>query len=328
VILLASVFALALTSAPATPAARLPVNRVAATVNGDVITFRELEQAGGSALQEANLLAPGPERDRARAAALRAAFDLLVADRLFSQQVKKLDLEVGDAQVDAQIDEIKQQNHFDDEQLDQALSAQGTSRKAFRERLRGQLQNYAVLQYKVGSLLKVTDQDLENYYRSHPQEFAGEDEVFLRHIFLPYPAATSDADRKRIEDAAGALLQRVKKGEDFAKVAREASKGQSANSGGDLGWLKRGSIQKPLEDAAFALSKGQISGLVHVPSGVHILQVTDRRRTAARTFADVKETIRDRLIEEQADRYRVQFVAELRNDAVIETKLPELAQQP
>lgn len=329
---LATLLALVASAAPAAPAAapaspaalRFTLNQVVAVVNGDVITMRELERAGGSALQEANVLPPGPTRDRARGEALRSAFDLLVADRLFSQQVKKLDLQVSDAQVDAQLDAIKSQNHFGDEQLDEALATQGMTREIFRDRIRAQLQNFAVLQHKLQGKVKVSDQDLENYYRSHPQEFEGDDEVHLRHVFLPLPSGASAADQQKAEAAAGALLQRLKKGEDFAKVAREASRGPSAQNGGDLGWLKRGSVQKALEEPAFSLAPGQISGLVRVANGIHILQVVERRKLPARQFADVKETIRDRLVSEQADAYRTQFVAELRRDAVIETRIPEL----
>ncbi len=314
-------------AAPAAPAVRFTLDRVAAIVNGDVITLRELERAGGSALQDANVLAPGPDRDKARAHALRAAFDLLVADRLFSQQVKKLDLQVSDAQVNEQLEAIKAQNRFSDEQLDEALAAQGTTREAFRAQIRNQLQNFAVLQYKLRGLVKVTDQELENYYRSHPQEFEGEEEVHLRHIFLPIPETASPADVQRIQAAAEQLLQRVKSGEDFARVAKEASKGPSAQNGGDLGWLKRGSVQKALEDVAFALQPGQTSSVVRAGPGFHILQLVERRKSAARAFNDVKETIRDRLISEQAETYRAQYVAELRRDAVIETRIPELAEQ-
>lgn len=328
--LLAPLVALALAGAPppaASPALRFPINRVAAVVNGEVITQRELERAGGEALADANVLPPGPDRDKARAAALRAAFDLLLADRLFAQQVKKLDLQVTDEQVDAQLAAIREQNHFTDEQLDQALASEGTSRDEFRERLRGQLQNFQVLQYRVGSRVKVTDQELENYYRSHPQEFGAEEEVHLRHVFLPLPAGASEAQRQKAEAAGEAVLSRLKRGEDFAQVARTASKGPSADAGGDLGWVKRGAIQRTLEQAAFSLPKGQISGLVRAGNGIHVLQVLDRRKGAARPFADVKEIIRDRLVAEQADRYRAQFVAELRRDAVIETKIPELQAQ-
>jgi len=330
VILFAPLLLLAAAGAAAAPppaGLRFTLDRVAATVNGDVITLRELERMGGSALNEASALPPGPERDRARGQALRAAFDVLVADRLFQQQVKKLDLEVTEAQVDAQVEAIKAQNHFDDAQLERALMAQGLTRESFRERIRNQLQNFAVLQYKVGGRVKVTDQELENYYRSHPQEFEGDDEIHVRHIFLPLPENAPPGEVRRVAEEGEEILQRLRSGEDFAAVAKQVSRGPSAESGGDLGWLKRGTIQRTLEDAAFSLRDGQISGLVRAGNGIHILRLEERRKGAARSFAEVKESIRDRLVDEQANRYREQYVAELRRDANIETRIPELKEQ-
>jgi peptidyl-prolyl cis-trans isomerase SurA len=319
------------TPAPSAPAAAGPattfrrtLDRVAATVNGDVITLRELERTAGSALAEADALPPGPERDKARAQALHGAFDLLLADRLFQQQVKALDLGVSDAQVDAQVEAIKKQNGFDEATLDRALQAQGMDRPAFRAKLRTQLENFAVLQYKVGGRVKVSDQELENYYRSHPQEFEGEDEVRVRHIFLPLAEGAPPAEVKRVEELGARVLQRLERGEDFGKVAREVSRGPSAEDGGELGWLRRGTIQRQLEEAAFSLRVGQVSGLVRAGPGVHIVQVEERRKGVGRSFADTKESIRDRLVDEQAEGYRQQYVAELRRDALIETRLAEL----
>lgn len=324
--LLAPLLALALAAAPAPAPAplRFTINRVAATVNGDVITVRELERIAGQALDRADQMAPGPDRDRARSEVLRGAFELALADRLFAQQVKKLDLQITDAQVDAQIDAIKQQNGFSDEQLDQALEAQGFTRQAFRERIRAQLQNFAVLQYKVGKLVKVGDQELENYYRTHPQEFEGDEEIRLRHIFLPLPQNPAPDDLAQVQAQGDQVLARLAAGEDFGQLAREVSRGPSAPTGGELGWLKRGTFQKSLEDAAFKLSVGQVSRLVRAGTGFHILQVEEKRRTGGRSFEDAKESIRDRLIAEQADTYRAQYVAELRRDAVIEIRVPEL----
>ena len=241
--------------------------------------------------------------------------------------MKKLDLQVTDAQVDAQIESIKTQNHFDDATLERALMAQGLSRAAYRERIRDQLQNFAVLQFKVGGRVKVTDQELLNYYRSHPQEFEGEDEIHVRHIFLPLPEKAPAAEVQRVEDTGDRILQRLKSGEDFAQLAREVSRGPSAEAGGDLGWLRRGTIQKALEDVAFALEDGQVSGLVRAGTGIHILRVEEHRKGGGRTFEEVKETIRDRLVSEQAEGYRTQYVAELRREALIETRIPELKQQ-
>jgi len=176
----------------------------------------------------------------------------------------------------------------------------------------------------VGEKLKVSEQDLESYYRSHPQEFEGEDELHVRHIFLPLPADAPPAEVARVEAEGKRALQRLKTGEDFAAVARQVSRGPSADDGGDLGWVRRGTVQKALEDAAFALRDGQISELVRVGQGLHVLRVEGRRRGGARTFEQAKEEIRTRLLDEQGESYRRQYVAELRRDALIEVRIPEL----
>lgn len=316
--------------APAAPAASAAapeehlVDRVAATVDGDVVTLSEIEERAAGELRQAAALPPGKERDEAHDRALRRAFDVIVSEKLLEKQAKALQLEVTEGQVDAAIQDIKTRNHFDDAQLDAALEAQGLDRKAFRAQIRRELEGYQVMQAKVRSRVKVSDDDLRNYYQTHPQEFGGELELHVRNIFLPLPEHASKAEEARVEADAQRILQRLRSGEDFAKVAREVSKGPSAEDGGDLGWLRRGTIQKPLEDAAFALKDGQISGVVHAGTGLHVLKVEGRRIGGARSFDEAKEEIRNRLLDEQVAATRQQVLDELRKTAVIDVKLPEL----
>jgi peptidyl-prolyl cis-trans isomerase SurA len=107
-------------------------------------------------------------------------------------------------------------------------------------------------------------------------------------------------------------------------VARQVSKGPSAEDGGDLGWLRRGTIDKRLEDAAFKLKEGEISPVVRAGPGLHVVKVEGRRKAGGKTFEEAKEEIRARLFEEQAATHRDQLIAELKRDALIETKIPEL----
>jgi peptidyl-prolyl cis-trans isomerase SurA len=298
---------------------------VAATVNGEVIMFRELEERAGSAYLQAEAMPPGRQRDEARAEALRRAFDQLVAEKLFGAQVKELGVEVSEAQIDQAIAQVKKDNGFaDDAQFAQALGSAGLDLAAYRKRIARELENYRLLQLKVGEKVKVSEEDLKNYYQSHPQEFEGEDEVHVRHVFLPLPEDAPPAGVAKVQAEGNRVLQRLKTGEDFAKVAREVSRGPSAEDGGDLGWLRRGTIQKALEDAAFALPDGGISGLVRAGPGVHILKVEGRRKGGARTFEEAKDEIRNRLIDQQGESYREQYVAELRRDAIIEVRIPDL----
>ncbi len=314
-------------AAPAAPAkAKAPgvvVDRVAALVDGEVVTLSEVEERAATELRRADLLS-GKERDEARSKALHRAFDLVVAERLLQRQAKSLGLEVTEQQVDQAIEDIKTRNHFDDAQLERALSEQGLDRPTFRAQIRRELETYQVMQAKVRGRGKITDEDLRNYYQSHPQEFGGEPELHVRHIFLPLKEDASPAEEAKVRAEGERILQRLKTGEDFAKVAKEVSKGPSAADGGDIGWLRRGTVQKALEDAAFSLRDGQFSGLVRAGPGLHVVKVEGRRVGGSRSFADAREEIRNRLLEEQLGQTRQQVIDELRKAAVVEVKIPEL----
>jgi peptidyl-prolyl cis-trans isomerase SurA len=310
----------------AAPAGREVVDRVAAVVNGDVITLSDLVARTGTEWERIEQMGPGVSRDKERAELLRRVFDMLVAEKLLQAEATTLQVDASPQQVDQAIAEIKERNHFDDATLAQALAEQGLDQAAFRAQIKRDLDTYLVLQFRLRNRVKITDEDLRNYYQSHPQEFGGEEEVKVRHLYLPVPAGASDEDRAKIRAEAQALADRARKGEDFAALAKQFSKGPSAPEGGDLGWLRRGTLDKAFEDAAFALEPGQVSNPVAAGPGLHVVKVDEQRVGGGRSFDDAKEEIRQRLFSEQAEGYRQQYVADLRRQALVETKLPELAQ--
>jgi peptidyl-prolyl cis-trans isomerase SurA len=315
--------ALAAATAPAPGPGRV-VDRLAATVNGEPVTLVDLEERAGSELLRADALPAGPARDKARAKALRAAFDNVVAERLLDGQAAALGVEIGDPQVDAAVEEIKRRNNLDDARLEEVLPSQGfADRAAFKRAIKRDLETASVLNVRVRSRVKITDEDVKNYWQTHPQEFKATDEVRVRHVFVPLQDANA-RDEAQARARAERVLARLRAGEDFAKVAREESQGPTAKEGGDLGWYKKGGLQPELEKAAFALAVGQISPVVKTSRGFQIVQVVERRGGGARPLDEVKDEIRDRLYNEQLETYRGQFVAELKKDAILDVKMPEL----
>jgi peptidyl-prolyl cis-trans isomerase SurA len=312
----------ALAAAPE-PSRRV-LDRVAGTVNGDVVTLLDVEQRAGPELRRIAAQPAGPARERARAKALKASFDTIVAEKLFAGQVASLGIEVGDAEIDQVIEDVKRRNHLDDARLDQALVSQGLDRASYRKAVKRDLESMRILSLKVRSRVKVTDEDVKNYWQTHQREFAAGEEVRARHIFVATPASAGVEEEARARGLAEKALRRLRAGEDFALVARQMSQGPSAAEGGELGWLRLGTVQPEVEKAAFALQPGQISDLVRTRTGFQILQVEQRRGGGVRPLEEVKEEIRDRMVNEQADTYRTQFIAELRKDAVVDVKLPEL----
>ncbi len=304
------------------------VNRVAAVVNGDVVTLLDLEDRAGAELRRLEAEPEGPARQKARARLLRAAFDALLAERLLDGQVKELGLEVSDAEVSAVIEDTKKRYHLDDEALDRALLGEGLTRALYRVKVKRDLESFRILSLKVRSRISVSDEDLKNHYQQHLAEYASGQEIRVRHVFLVLAPGAPAADEARVREKAQKALARIRGGEDFAKVAREASQGPSAAEGGDLGWLRRGVVQAEVEKAAFALETGQVSDLVRTRTGYQILKVEERRGGQPRPFDEVKDEIRDRLTNDQADVARQQYVAELKKEAFVELRLPELREQP
>lgn len=112
-----------------------------------------------------------------------------------------------------------------------------------------------------------------------------EEEVHARHILVPDEAQ------------AKAALERLKKGEDFAKVAGELSKDPgSGKEGGDLGWFSKERMVPEFAEAAFKLEKGQVSEPVKSQFGWHVIKLEDKRTKPLPTFDEVKPQIDQYLV--------------------------------
>ena len=172
------------------------MDRVAAVVNGDVITLSELTQRSGADYRRASDMPPGPARDQARAKALRSAYEAVLAERLVENEVKALGIEVTEAQIDGAIDDVKKRNNLSDDMLKQALASEGMTVTAYRARLRKDFENHLLIAAKVQNRVKVTDDDVKGYYQSHLSEFTGEEQVKLRLILLQVPAGAPRRGRR------------------------------------------------------------------------------------------------------------------------------------
>jgi peptidyl-prolyl cis-trans isomerase SurA len=320
VLLSASPAALA-TAPAATATPGRVVNRIAAVVNGDVITLRDLEDRAGPEWKAVEAQPAGPTRDKARRDLLRTVLDTLVSERLIEGQARELGVEITEAELDTVIDDVKKNNRLDDAGFERALAQEGLTLEMLRQRFRKMLVARKVIGNRLADRIKVADDDVKAYWQQHPGEFLADVEVRVRHVFLK---VTSPADEARVRAVGAKVLARLQAGEDFAQVARETSEGPSAADGGDLGWVKRRLLEREVENAAFALEPGQTSGLVRARAGFHILRAEERRGGEPRPFDQVKDEIRARLNAEQAEGHQQQYVAELRKNALVEVNLPEL----
>jgi peptidyl-prolyl cis-trans isomerase C len=127
----------------------------------------------------------------------------------------------------------------------------------------------------------VSDEAMKKFYDETVKTLKGAQEVKARHILL------------EDEGEAKKALERLKKGEDFAKLAGELSKDPgSGKEGGDLGWFEKERMVPEFAEAAFKLDKGQLSELVKSQFGFHIIKVDDKREKAPPPFEGVKDQLK------------------------------------
>jgi peptidyl-prolyl cis-trans isomerase D len=132
----------------------------------------------------------------------------------------------------------------------------------------------------------VPEADLKTYYEQNAARLAGLEERRASHILINADKAAPAADRDAARAKAQALLAEVQKSPgQFAELARKNSQDSgSAAKGGDLDFFGRGAMVKPFEDAAFALKKGETSGVVETEFGFHIIRLTDIKQPEQKSF--------------------------------------------
>jgi len=145
----------------------------------------------------------------------------------------------------------------------------------------------AYMRKKVIESVKVTPEEVKDYYDKNKAEFQAGEEVRASHILVDS------------EDEAKKIKARLDKGADFAAVAKDKSKCPSAPRGGDLGFFGRGKMVPEFEKAAFALKTGEVSAPVKTQFGWHIIKVTDRKDSRTKTLDEVKSVIEQRLLQEK-----------------------------
>jgi peptidyl-prolyl cis-trans isomerase D len=147
----------------------------------------------------------------------------------------------------------------------------------------------------IAANVQVSDEDLRAAYEEEKQRFQNTEERKARHILISVADGQEEAARKQ----ADAVEERLKKGEDFAKVAKEVSSDAgSKEQGGDLGWISRGTLTGPFEDTLFAMKPGEVSAPVRTDDGFHIIRMDELRAGDLQPF----EAVRDELAAETKTR--------------------------
>jgi len=297
------------------------VDRIVALVNGEIITLSELEQMGKPYYDQVSQTSTAGEREEKMKKARMEVLGRLIENRLLEEEMKKRKIEVPERDVDATIQDVLKSSKLTENDMKKALAREGMTYSTYRQRVRDELGKMRLVSREIKSKIVIEDVVLRDYYQKNLEKFTDPLEVKIQQIFFPVPERASQEETAAVEREARPILERARRGEDFAELARKFSKGPEAGDGGLLGYFKHRELMPELEEAGFKLRPGEISDLVRSPAGFHILRVLERKGGEPRPFAEVQFKIREELSEAEAQKKFEQWMKELKSKAYIEIRL-------
>lgn len=204
---------------------------------------------------------------------------------------------------------------------DAELNAEYTaSPDAFRVEEKRRVRYLALDSAALRTTVTVTPQEVEQRYRENSATFSTPEQTRASHILF----ATEGKDAAAVRKTAEEVLARVKKGEDFAALAKQYSDDGSKEMGGDLDFNARGIMVPEFDTAMWALQPGQTTDqLVQTQFGFHIIKVTDRRAAQTRTLDQVRTQLEDQIRNEkaraEATRLSTELAAQIKTPADLDT---------
>lgn len=280
---------------------------VAAKVNGQVIKTSDLTTQLDQLKKQYPQMFTGADAEGRLLDFKQRLMENLINQALIEQAAQQKGINVSDADIQKQIDQLKS-GFKDSTQFDAALKSAGMT----LDQLKAQIKNQLVTQKLVESLAannKVTDADIQAYYDKNKAEFFQKPAKRVSHILFK----SSD------KATAQKVLNQLKAGTiTFAAAAKQYSiDTASATKGGDLGWPTTAYLPE-FQAAVDKLKKGQMSGLVQSSVGYHIIEVTDERAGSQQTLAEVKSQIQQIIVQQRRSDAYQQFLNDLRKNAKID----------
>jgi peptidyl-prolyl cis-trans isomerase SurA len=306
---------LACSSAPAKT-----VDRIVAQVNDDIITMSELNRETAAFRKELASKYTGQQLEQLIQKGEQQALDSLISEKLMYQKGVELGF---NADVDSKVTEevqglVKELNLKDTEELEKYFEDEGRSLKEYRENVKRQIIVRDLIYAFVDSRITLLTTEIEKYYQDHQAEFSTPEEVTLSEILIADEGNGTEAEAR-----ANDIYGRLQKGESFAELATQYSKGSTANKGGSIGAYLLSKLNVDTVKAIAGLKEGDVSKPQKIKEGFIIYRIDTRKATAVLPLDQVKNQIKNLLYAKKRGPEIERYVNQLKEEAYINI-LPEM----
>lgn len=226
----------------------------------------------------------------------------LIDEKMMLLRAGELGLTVSDDDMTKKMEEIKE--GYTPEGFAKTLASQRVHYDDWKKALKTRMILEKLIASDVDARISVTEKEARAFYHARRREYTMEKKVHIAQIVL------------RDKEKAQNVLNRLKKGEDFGKVAREVSIGPEGIQEGDLGFVSRGVMPETIDAVIFSLPSGAISQVIKSPYGYHIFKIIEKEE-GKRKFSDIKEQVMSDIKKQKEEHAYMLWLSNLRSRAVI-----------
>jgi parvulin-like peptidyl-prolyl isomerase len=294
------------------------VEEIVAIVNDDIITLSQFKQYHDSLYQMLRSQFQGDELEKQYTKAKDELLNNMITDLLLLQLAKQKQLNVVEW-VKSYIDNVKKENNIEsDTQLKQALLEQGMNYEEFLKQIEDNAMRQAVIASEVERSIVIEEAEAVNYFKLHQEEFIEPEEYRLRAIYL----TSEEKNQEELDEKKTQIEEKVKAGEDFVALVGEYADSPLKDSQGDLGFIKKGQLDKILEQAVVKLKVGEVTPWIQAKNGWYLLKLEEKKESRLPTYEEVKEGIGKRLFAEKRAKKLDDFLKEIRAKSYIKILKP------
>jgi peptidyl-prolyl cis-trans isomerase SurA len=290
------------------------VDRIVAQVNDEIITLSELNRETSQIRRELEAKYSGDQLKEMTQKAEQNALEGLIQEKLLYQKAVELGFNADvDKKVSSAIQQIIKENNFEDtEALERALEQSGRSLRELRDQFKRQILINDLIYEFVDSRITLLTPEIDKYYKDHEAEFTTPEEVTLSTIEI------REATDRESEQRANDLYGRLQKGESFAALASQYSKGATANTGGNIGTYILSKLNSLTVKAITGLQAGEVSKPQKEPDGYVIYRVDTRKLAAVRPLDQVRTEIKNQIYARRRGPELERYISQLKEDAYIQ----------
>lgn len=261
------------------------LDRVVAVVNDDVITERELAQEIQTVRQQLGGRGQAlPDRENLA----RQVLERLVLTRIQLQLAEESGIHVDDLTLNNTLRNIAAGNGLSLQDFRLALQREGIDWVDFRNQIRNEITLTRLQKREVEDRVDVSEKEIDDFIANQARLAKRNMQYRLQHILVALPEGASPDAVQAAEAEAQELLQEVRGGADFARLAVRSSDGQQALEGGDLGWRTTAQLPALFVETVTQMQAGDISGPIRSPSGFHIIRLAETRGEERRIITETK----------------------------------------